>query len=309
MIIPANVILETSALCNVSCLGCALHGPASFVQRPFGNMKKEIWEPVIREIGSWNRKVAVTVHGGGEPLLNPGLKDIITLAKSFSNIEIGFLTNGMMLDESFADFLIDIKLDWVAWSIDGVLPETHDIIRSHSDLIRVETNLNTLLKVKKNKGSVLPSVKLNMVAYDEIMDQQDAFVEKWIDKVEAVMVSHYRNPPSSKRWPNIPDKRERCNLLWSQAVVAWDGRMGLCCEDFNIDFSPGRIGGGKGLLELWNGREFSKVRELHTKGLYDQHPMCRSCDTWAEDYARTESFDDKHGCCVVKSPSQTVYSR
>ena len=63
------------------------------------------------------------------------------------------------------------------------------------------------------------------------------------------------------------------------------------------------------MLELWNGIEFSKVRELHSQGLYDQHPMCKICDTWAEDYARKEYVDDKKMCCVVKLPSQTVYSK
>ena len=307
MIIPDNVLLETSALCNLSCLGCALHGPESFVQRPFGNMKKEVWETVLKEIGSWDKKVEVMAHGGGEPLLNPKLKEIITFAKSFSNIKIGFLTNGMLLDESWAEFLIDINLDWIALSIDGVVSETHDAIRKNSNLLKVEKNLNRFLEIKKSKGVVFPDVKLNMVAYNQIINQQDDFIQKWINKVDSVMISCYRNPPSSKRWPGVHGKRKKCKLLWSQAVVAWDGRLGLCCEDFNMDFSAGKIGNGKGLLELWNNSNFSELRKLHSKGLYNQHPMCKSCDTWAEDYVRKKSIDKKNGYLIMKSPSQTVY--
>lgn len=309
MIIPDNVILEVSTLCNVSCLGCALHGPKAFVKRPFGNMKKEIWEPVIKEIGDWGQNVSITAHGGGEPLLNPNLREILEFAGCFPNIKIGFLTNGMLLDESWSDFILNINLDWIAFSIDGVLPQTHDKIRKKSNLYVVEKNLQTLLDLKKKRGSALPHVKLNMVAYDDITDQQDAFVEKWIDKVECVMVSHFRNPPESKRWPNVPDKRKPCNLLWSQMVVAWDGRLGLCCEDFNIDYSPGTITESGGLLDLWNGGELSKVRELHRSERYDQHPMCRECDTWAEGYFITKMVDHKRGYCLMKSPSQTVYKR
>jgi len=308
MHIPSSIILEVSALCNVSCLGCALHGPDGFVVRPFGNMKRETWEPVIREIGSWDKKVCVSAHGGGEPLMNPDLRDILSLAKSFPNIEVGFLTNGMLMDESWAEFVISAGLDWIAFSIDGVTPETHDKIRWKSDLVKVEKNLETLLNLKKKKQSMVPKVKLNMVAYDAIMDQKDAFVEKWINKVDGVMVSHYRNPPESKRWPNIPVQRKPCRLLWSQAVVAWDGRLGLCCEDFNIDHSPGRVGKDAGLLELWNGPEMSTLRTLHKKGQYDKHPMCIKCDTWAEDYAR-ETRKNKKGYTVTDSPSQTAYSK
>lgn len=309
MIIPANVILEVSALCNLSCLGCALHGPCGFVKRPFGNMKKEVWEPVIREIGSWNRDVALTAHGGGEPLLNPQFRDILQLASTFPSVKTGFLTNGMLFNESWADFIISIKLDWIAVSIDGTDPQTHDMIRRGSNLGMVEKNLGTLLKAKEKSGSSLPHVKLNMVAYDQIIDQQDSFVERWIDKVDSVMVSHYRNPPESKRWPGVTaDERRACPLLWSQAVVAWDGRLGLCCEDFNIDHSPGKVGEGESLLKLWNGKELSQIRKLHTSGEYDSHPMCRLCDSWAEEYCRS-IIPDQNGYEVIKTPSQIVYSR
>ena len=65
------------------------------------------------------------------------------------------------------------------------------------------------------------------------MDQKDTFIKKWIDQVETVMISNYRNPPQSKRWSNIPDKREECNFLWSQAIISRDGRLGLFCKDHN----------------------------------------------------------------------------
>ena len=306
--IPSSIIIEVSALCNMSCLGCALHGPEGFVNRPFGNMKKETWEPLIREIGSWDKKVSLITHGGGEPLMNPDLRDIIRLAKSFPNIEAGFLTNGMLLDESWAEFVINIGLDWIAFSIDGVTPETHDKIRRKSDFVKVEKNVEMLLALKKKKQSQIPKVKLNMVAYDTIMDQKDAFVEKWINKVDEVMVSHYRNPPENKRWPDVPANKKPCYRLWSQAIVAWDGRLGLCCEDFNIDYSLGRIRADASLLVLWNGPEFSNIRILHQKGQFEDHPMCKICDSWAEDYARKIFFHGKQ-YRMVKTPSQTIYSK
>ncbi len=333
MIFPSSVIMEVSALCNVSCLGCAFHGPFSFVKRPLGNMKREIWESVIKEISSWNRDVSIILHGGGEPLLNPDLKEIVQTACSCSGIkEVGFLTNGMLLDESWSSFITDLKLDWVAFSIDGVSPETHDSIRKKSNLLKVESNLDILLEMKKKKNSLLPHVKLNMVTYDEIAGQKDAFIKKWIDKVDAVMISNYRNPPESKRWGGTPEKRKPCPLLWNQAVVAWDGRIGLCCEDFNIDYSPGVIDYSSGiidsspdfidysqsrtgesmkgqtLLELWNNSAIEKVRALHTNGEYDLHLMCRSCDSWAEECS-WESIECEKGYNAMKSISQTVYSR
>lgn len=306
MELPSSVVLEVSALCNISCKGCALHGPQGFVTRPFGNMKKSVWAPVIKEMGSWHRKVAVVAHGGGEPLLNPEFKDLIGLAKTFPNLNIGFLTNGMRLDEAWVDFIMDVGLDWIAFSLDGVDPKTHDAIRKKSSLVKVEANLHRLLAARSKAGTELPKIKLNMVAYDEIKDQADDFVDKWVRKVDGVMVSHYRNPPQSKRWPNVPLERKPCKLLWNQAIVAWDGRLGLCCEDFNIDHSPGCIGNGTSLAEIWRGALFERVRALHRQSLYEDHPLCRDCDSWAEDYARKNQTHPK-GYNMVVSPSQTEF--
>lgn len=306
--LPSNIMLEVSALCNLSCLGCALHGPKAFVDRPFGNMKKDVWESVITEIGSWNHKVSLTTHGGGEPLMHPHLREILTMAKSFDNIEVGFLTNGMLLDESWARSIIDLRLDWIAFSIDGTNPQTHDQIRQHSNLRRVERNLETLLSLKKKEQSRIPRVKLNMVAYDTIMDQQHAFVEKWIDRVDAVMISNYRTPPESKRLPNTPLKRKPCRLLWTDAVIAWDGRLALCCEDFNINYSQGRIERGSTIASIWRSKYLSSIRNLHQKGEYAAHPMCSICDTWADAYVKKIRFHPKF-YQVIQIPSQTIYSR
>jgi pyruvate-formate lyase-activating enzyme len=305
---PSSIILETSALCNVKCLGCALHGPYASVSRPFGNMAQHIWEPVITEVGHWGKSVSISAHGGGEPLLNPDMKKILDLAKSFPKIDIGFLTNGMLVDESWAAYLVDTRINWIAFSIDGVYPQTHNEIRKNSDLTRVENNLRTLLNLKEKANSSLPKVMLNMVAYDAIKDQKAAFVKKWIDQVDSVMVSHYRNQPESKRWPGVPLERKPCSLLWSQAVIAWDGRLGLCCEDFNIDHSPGSLKTDPGLLALWNSKKMNRVRAIHSQGRYDDHPMCAVCDTWADSHVR-QTWTDENGYHVVKTPSQMTYSR
>lgn len=305
--LPSQVILEVTSACNLCCKGCAIHGPQHYVTRPMGTMEEKVWRTAIADIGSWGREVNLTTHGGGEPLLHPRLKEILTFAISFPMLEIGFLTNGMLLDQDWSEFLVSLGLDWISFSIDGVSPETHRIVRKRSDLNVIEDNLSTLLDIKQNAGTQKPRVMLNMVAYDEVLDQRELFVERWINKVDSIMISHYRNPPDSKRWPGIPADRKPCFLLWSQMVIAWDGRLGLCCEDFNIDFPLGRVTESP-LLEIWNGQEISRVRNMHERGEFDSHSMCRVCDTWADNSIVHESKNEARGYRIIQKASQTVYS-
>ena len=300
------MVLEVTSRCNLRCKGCAFHGPEAFVTRPTGDMKEEIWRAAIREAGGWGHEVQLAVNGGGEPLLHPRLKDIVSFALSFPSLKVGFLTNGMLLDRDWASFLVGSGMDWIALSIDGLSPDTHRLVRKGSDLRMVEKNLAELLNQRERAGVNKPDISLNMVAYDEVKDQKEAFIERWIDRVDHVMVSYYRSPPSSKRWPGVPAERKACFLLWSQMVIAWDGRLGLCCEDFNMDYSIGKAG-EKPLLEIWNGEKMSRVRGIHQQGRYGDHPMCGTCDTWTDNIAR-ETRDEEHGRRVLSKASQTVYT-
>ncbi|MEE4355740.1 MAG: radical SAM protein [Desulfococcaceae bacterium] len=302
--LPSQVVLEVTNACNLKCKGCAVHGPHRFVTRPVLMMKEKLWRTVIEEAGSWNHDINLTLHGGGEPLLHPHLRDIIAYAKTFPRLNTGFLTNGMLMDRTWSEFVLEKNMDWIAFSIDGVLPETHKIVRQKSDLYRIEKNLATLLELRQKNGSGKPAVSLNMVTYEEVADQQEAFLAKWLHLVDSISISHYRNPPSSRRWPRVPLERTPCFLLWNQMIIASDGRLGLCCEDFNIDYCIGKVG-EKTLAELWNGPEMTKMRKLQEQGDWDKHPMCRICDTWADNYPQKE--DTNPGYSIIRRASQTEY--
>jgi radical SAM protein with 4Fe4S-binding SPASM domain len=269
-------------------------------------MPEAFWRTAIAEIGSWDRELNLTTHGGGEPLLHPQLKEILQFAKSFPKLQAGFLTNGMLFDMNWSEFALSTGLDWVAFSIDGVSPDTHRVVRKKSDLDLIEKHLTDLLWVKKRKKSQKPFISLNMVAYEEVVDQKDLFVKRWLNQVDNITISHYRNPPNSKRWPQVPSERKPCFLLWSQMVIASDGRVGLCCEDFNIDFSFGRIG-DKPLIEIWNGPEFSELRKKHEHGDFESHPMCRECDTWADNIIQKTEENDHIGSRLLHRASQTDF--
>lgn len=303
---PIHIILEVTAACNLVCKGCAFHGPDKQTDRTVGHMKRPIWESVLDQIGSWGTPVNISAHGGGEPLLNPRFKEILLHAKQYDNIELGFLTNGMLFDEEWAQFVIDNKIDWVAFSVDGTDPDTHLVVREKSDLDLIVKNIDNFMDMKEAAAVNEPRILLNMVAYQEVAYQQKAFVTRWAQRAAAVMVSHYRHPPSSKRWPNIPAERSPCSLLWKQMAIASDGRVALCCEDFNVDHSPGHVNDDS-LENIWQNEYWNNVREQHKSGRYEENSLCATCDTWADDLM-TEYYDAEVSCNVVSRVSQKSYS-
>ena len=303
---PKQVILEITSHCNLQCKGCAFHGPDAFTRRPKGFMAKRTWKMIIDEIASWPVEVNLTTHGGGEPILHPDLLGILEYAKKHQNIKVGFLTNATLLTEELAGELVALKIDWIAFSVDGVDAATHALVRPGGKLEIIENNITRFLNIVEKQGHTMETL-INMVQYPEVKGQSEAFLEKWLGRVDVVRLSPYREPPSSRRWPGVTRPRRACELLWSQAVVAWDGRVGLCCEDMDIDVELGNAGDVP-LLSIWNGQDITHIRDLHENGLWNDVPLCATCDTWADGDADILE-DSKKGIKVVRKVSGTEYAK
>ena len=65
-------------------------------------------------------------------------------------------------------------------------------------------------------------------------------------------------------------------------VIAWNGDVGLCCEDNFIEQKMGNVLDSN-LREIWYGKRFRKVREFHHCGSYHRVPLCKDCDVWSAD--------------------------
>ena len=105
----------------------------------------------------------VTLQGLGEPLLAPGLFEMVELAAA-RQVEVGFNTNGMLLTAARADRLIRAGLAWLHISLDGARAETYEAIRGRGDFGRVVENIQGLVAAKRRLGAARPRLQLNFVA-------------------------------------------------------------------------------------------------------------------------------------------------
>ncbi len=294
---PKEIILETTNFCNLRCKFCHFHGINAPHKRKKGYMKPHIWERVLAELNSIsknhtshnNHDITLCFHGAGEPLLHPELRQMLLSARVIEGLSIGFMTNGMLLSMEWAEFLIDLPLDWLSLSIDTANEAINNSIRVGSDLMTVSDNVKRLIELKARKGSELPRLHFNMVAYPQVSERDiSEYVMNWIDGACNITVSRFR-PVSSKRLIEYIDEgvRDRvslrpCPLLYRQMVIGWDGRVGLCCEDIFIDECIGNVL-TESIEDIFNGEPIMRIRRLHQEGRKEDVPLCRECDVWAGD--------------------------
>jgi len=110
---PARMDLALTYTCNLKCQKCYLNGKVK-------DMPASSWSLILNKL--WQIGIPQVVFTGGEPLLYPGVVDLIKEAELFVT---GLITNGTLLAEK-AQELKDASLDYVQVTIESYSPEIHD---------------------------------------------------------------------------------------------------------------------------------------------------------------------------------------
>tara|TARA_R100000008_G_scaffold21543_1_gene11345 strand:+ start:24297 stop:25496 length:1200 start_codon:yes stop_codon:yes gene_type:complete len=176
---PVLVEVDPSNACNHGCYFCIssyIHLPESKALETFDRsvMPREILMGICQDFVDMDVR-AVNWTGGGEPTINPHLKEAIEFLGSHS-IKMGMFTNGTLLDKwDMFDALVD-NMTWVRFSIDAGTKATYNSVRrvkkSHN-WDKMVTNLKKLIDVNNRKGKKI-NIGVGFVitpdTYEEIVD-------------------------------------------------------------------------------------------------------------------------------------------
>lgn len=309
---PEEVIVEVTNHCNLRCRHCHFHGQTAPRRRPLGHMDPSVWRRVLDDMARWRKPVTLLTHGAGEPLLYPHLTELLAAAKRLSHVRVGFMTNGMLLDAAWAERLLNLQVDFLALSIDGVDPSTHDAVRRNAQLQQIERNVRNLITRKAQRRSASPVLYFNMVMYPHIADQGPAYAARWISAADAVTLSAFRPVGQKTLWaPREAPPFKPCPLLWRQCVVAWDGRVALCCEDIHLDVPVGSVRDAPLLDVFRQSPVLAHHRRLHLEKTLDGLPLCRDCHVWGGDTVLEETRENLEGFSVVvtRTPAYCQYRK
>jgi len=311
---PKEIILEVTNNCNLRCRHCHFHARTHQDRRALGFMDQEIWERVLDELKGINHPVTIVTHGAGEPLLHKQLFELLGRIKENPMLSVGFLTNGMLLDKSVVDKLVDLQIDFVAFSVDGTRSATNDFFRVHANLTQIEANIDYLVERKIKRNSQLPRLQFNMVGYPEILDQEMSFVKRWLPVAHVAAVATFKPIGSRKLWSD-DDKMDlpvqACPNLWNQLVISHNGDVALCCEDFNVDVAIGSVLNNS-IHHIYNhSKQLLAYRKKHIKKDFSGLKLCQDCHFPMGDTILEKKTFELDGMSVnwQKSPAFSTYTK
>jgi MoaA/NifB/PqqE/SkfB family radical SAM enzyme len=124
---PFCVTVDVTQRCNLRCLGCRRHSPyvspVTHGEPSVLDLPLDLYARLCEDL-SLQRVTFMVLTGEGEPLLHPGVFEIVTLAKR-AGCHVTLFTNGTLLTPANAGALVDCGLDVLRVSLWGVSPEEY----------------------------------------------------------------------------------------------------------------------------------------------------------------------------------------
>ena len=265
--LPDIVQIESTNLCNAKCVFC----PRDEMHRRQGVMEMGLFTKIVDECAALGI-THVRVHNYGEPFLDKQLVEKVRYAKSRGIKEVGMISNGSLITEELAQGMIDAGLDAINISVDASGKETFERTRVHLNYDTVIDNIRTLARLRKASGRGRPKLILSFVRQGNTADEQ-AFIDEWrqiADKIHVTDLHNWAGTLNAKSDVQFP-----CYRMWLTFTVLWDGRVSLCCADFDGRHVLGDVRTST-IQEVWNSPAYRAVRQQQ---LRDGGPeICRSCD-------------------------------
>lgn len=156
---PFSVVqIEVTSRCGTGCVFCphdALSG--KWIE---GDMTVETYrESIAPHLDLFE---LVYLQGWGEPMLHPGLWEMIGIAQA-KGCKTGFTTNGSWLQAEQNKKLLDMGVNLISVSFAGTAATVHESLRTHSDFSRLSANFASLANLKKQRGCEHPWLELHFL--------------------------------------------------------------------------------------------------------------------------------------------------
>ena len=274
---PPCVQIEPTSICNFRCVFCFQTDPL-LTQRKEGHMGQmpvERFKAVIDQIEG--HVEFVTLASRGEPLLTKGIEEMLAYASGkFLGFKIN--SNATFLDERRAHAILEAEPNTLVFSADAADPETYAQLRVNGDFDKVMGNIRRFKEIKERDYPNSRTItRVSGVAFDRTRQDHDSIEAFWQDHVDQVAFVDYN--PWENAYDNEPNEiTDACSDLWRRTFVWWDGRVNPCDVDYRSFLSPGNVD-SESVSEIWTGKGYSKLRELHLERQRQSLSPCRGCVT------------------------------
>lgn len=277
--IPKVIYIETTNLCNAKCIMC----PHDKITRKPNIMDEKVFRKAVSDIVNLDLKGAqIFLHKEGEPLMDPDIMERLryTASKLGACNEVGINTNAMLFTKEKAEEFLKTGANLIFFSVDGINKEEYERIRINLKFEVVEENIRYFLQMCNDKSRFDIRVVMQMLTEDDDDDRAEKFKKRWQGYPCEFYIKRmhgYLDGGHSSQTLELSEKQiSYCEDPFRIMVIYTNGNTGLCCWDYNNEYSAGNIM-EHDLSELYNGAAANKLREAIRKKRCSEIVPCNRC--------------------------------
>lgn len=279
---PIHLDMELTNSCNLKCPMCpqGMDLSKSIGLSKKGMMDFAVFKKIIDE-GEKYGLSSIKLNWRGESTLHPQISEMVKYAKEHGVIDIIMNTNATKLNRKMAMSLISAGIDRIAISFEGTDKITYENIRKGANFEEVSENIRNLISIRKELKKRTPFISINMVDMEETHSQISQFEQIWGEYVDIVIITDYANQQGKDEKDRSVVKSEKkgnfiCCQLWQRLFVAFDGTIGLCCQDQDLKIGLGNAN-DQNISNIWTGKRMDELRKLHLTRKIDEIKLCCEC--------------------------------
>lgn len=248
------------------------------MRRATGKMDFRLFTKIVDESVEYGAR-RILPFFFGEPFINVYLGKYLSYIRQKSRIvNISILTNGLLMNSERIDELFKNRVNAVGISLDAAESDTYESIRRKGKLQQVEENIIELVRRRKEKRLSFPSITIQFVVMDRNINEIEIFKKKWEGIVDRVVFGAYSDMARGIE-PYISLKGKKpipCFRLWNELIICRDGRVALCCKDWDCSVELGNLN-SQSIHEIWNGEILRHIRDSHLKQYREKLVLCSQC--------------------------------
>lgn len=294
--------------CPLKCKKCHAFGENAKMVKEARKMPLEKAKQLIDEIAQMKKFPVIQPHIVTEPFANKDLKEIISYSCS-KGLKFSIITNGILLDKEWMDFLIEVlnRDSTVSFSLDAVTQETYEKVRGKYNLLDLENKIKYLINNRGDKG---PRISVNFVYEEDNYNEKELFLKKWKFLVDAVHIGvaldSNRKVPDVYRKSEIRRKRKVCPFFEEVLTIDSGGEVRLCPIDAFGETYLGNVF-KDGIMSVWNGARRESILK-NSRVMLEQEGFCGECE-WGDSLYDFDQIEETEEFIIKKADYAVYYNR
>ena len=283
---PRMIDIEMTNTCNFRCLMCPT---GNFSQkRAKGFMDDAVFYKILDEIRP--HKTPLRFIRWGEPLTHPNILVYLRACRA-TGVLTHINTNGSKMTEEMMDALIEIPLDSLKFSFQGVDRKSYAEMRNIDFFDELGATIRRLHE--KRGARAKPFIQVSTtITYEskELVQYFKTALAPFCDTLnvgrtvlEYVDMNAVRLRPEEfeelkrlKELESVIKVHPECPEVFDKLSVNWDGKITACCMDSDDKMILGNVQ-TQTLAEIWGSDILNGYRDLLADMRHDELPLCKSC--------------------------------